>query len=166
MILMCAVGSCLADGAPWPQRSNYEEAAHEPGATAFGVFVFFCITMVIEYLVVYACLLRLTKDGVALFGSVLFVNVITNPAAQCVMMFFGDPMVLPSDAWCYTVICAVELVVVAVEFVLFRWIFGRMYRHGTLGEPVTVRRTLIIAMAANVASLVLPITLLHYPWWM
>ena len=50
------------------------------------------------------------------------------------------------------VICIIELVVVAIEFGLMMWIFGRMHRRGLFEKPVATNFVLKIAVITNLAS--------------
>jgi len=112
----------------------------------------FPVTVVIEYLVFYALLGRPAKARRKLFLYILFVNTITNPAAQLCMLFIADDVLLGSKNMEYLADCIIEVLVVIVEFGLMTWLFGRMHRHGDLDEPVSAIRTLVITLLANLAS--------------
>jgi hypothetical protein len=115
----------------------------------------FCFTVLVEYLV-GLCLLGWSKvSKPRLFGWVLIVNVITNPAAQLILIRLGNPQLWGHQKAFWVVAVLIELAVVAVEFLLLRRIFDRMYHHGNLSHRVTPRRVFIIALAANGASFVL-----------
>ena len=68
--------------------------------------------------------------------------------------FIADTELLGSASLAHLVEWIIEFVVVIVEFGLMKWIFGRMYRHGVLDEPVSAGRVLVISVAANIASYV------------
>jgi hypothetical protein len=150
---MCCVGSSLADGGA--SKSFYKQVLSNDLDLFHLVPVFFSIffaTVVTEYLIVYFLLGRPEKATAKLLLCVLLVNVITNPAAQFGMLLLGDERLLGSATLPDVMICMIELTATAVESALMVPIFGRLYRCGLLDEPVTVRRTIVIVLAANVAS--------------
>jgi len=116
------------------------------------------VTTAVEYGVIYWMLGRPAKARLRFLFSLLLVNVITNPPVQLATFFIPDlfrPRLLGE---LLLMLGIVELVVVLVEFGLLRWIFGRMYRGGALNEAITVKRTFLIALTANLASFVVGCT--------
>jgi hypothetical protein len=151
--LMYCTGSAFANGGP--STLFHEEVAYDALFWNSSLFAeMFLATVAVEYAVVYFMLGRPAKASMQLLGWVLFVNVITNPAAQLGLLCLGDPVLWGSDTLAWVMIGIVELIVVAVEFCLLKWIFGRMNRRGRLDEPVSTRRTFAIALVANAASFV------------
>lgn len=142
-------GRSFADDVPLPLT-----LLRHPGALGYSgleIFVLnFYATVVIEYLVICALLRWPEKATAKLIFWVLLINGLTNPAAQFGATFFARVMRSEASAW--GMICMVEIAVVVVEFGLLRCILGRMYRQGALKEPVTAKRTIMIAAAANAAS--------------
>ena len=120
----------------------------------YGMVAAFCVTVIIEWLVISCFIWGDARVWLELFPWVLLVTIITNPAAQFAILFLADPDLLGSGALSLLVLCLIELVVVIVEFGLLIWIFGRMYRRGVLDTRLTARRTFVMALLANPASLV------------
>jgi hypothetical protein len=156
-VLIWGVGSVLADaGLPMP---FYKEVFTNTSIWDF-LFGFYhrillpilFATVVIEYFVVYLMLRRPSKAKIQLFLYIILINLITNPAAQLAMLFIGDPDLTGSSGMSLIVVCIIELVVVAIEFGLMMWIFGRMHRRGLLEKPVATDFILIIAVVTNLAS--------------
>jgi hypothetical protein len=158
--LVCCVGAASADGGtvvPFYQdvfgHSSVWESIRDLFAAYSMLFtLIFCATVAVEFLVVFFLLGRPAKARRSLFIYMVLINIVTNPPAQISMLFVGDPDLLGSSKLAYLVDFLIELVVIAVEFGLLRWTFGRMRRGGVLDEPVTATRTFVIAVVANVAS--------------
>jgi len=152
--LIYGVRSTFADGAlPVPFYKEIAPTWDFLVRLYFGAFAhIFVATVAVEYLVVYVLLGRPAKAWTQLFFYIMLVNLITKPAAHLSMLFIGDPDLLGSTTRALLVDGIIELVVVTVEFGLMKWIFGSMYRRGVLQEPVTAKRTILIAAVANVAS--------------
>lgn len=142
-------GSASADDAGVP---FFRDIA-DPVSLGYMMLIRFCVTVAAEYLVVLGCLTGRLKAFSALFVWVLLINVVTNPAAQFGVAFVADPAVLGSEAAALLMWFGIELAVVAVEFGLLRWIFTRMYQRHILNEPVSMRRTIVIVLLANLASI-------------
>lgn len=156
LTLLCGVATSLAnDVRPLSIPYTSGQLAEDSTVDILGVLWAFCVTVIIEYLVIRHFLKGRLRLKSGLFLWVFLVNVLTNPAAQAVFWSVGT--------WSYrevgpdallAMLFAVELAVVVVEFALLKCIFTNMYRGGALYEPITTGRTIMIALTANVASLV------------
>lgn len=146
LMLMLGTGTALANGIPTFSSQLRALGVPRMGAIILSTYI---ATVVVEYGVLYLFLRRLMTPGAWLLPWVLLVNLVTNPVAQLVWIYFKD-WLDPLDH--NLLLYGIELAVVAVEFLLFRWIFGRMCDRSALAAPVTERRTLTIVLAANVAS--------------
>ncbi len=149
VMLMLGTGTAFANGVPI-YHSNYEKAP-DIGFMSVICLATYIATAMVEYGVIYLFLRRLMTYGAGILSWVLLVNLATNPVSQFVWLHFRERLD-PVDR--VLMLSGIELAVVAVEFLFFRWIFRRMYHSGVLAEPVTERRALTIVLAANVASLV------------
>lgn len=155
-----SVGSGLADDMPPPWVTNPDLLRSEMRVDPviawlriYCVMVFcLCFTVFVEYLVVLCLLGWRGVSKSRLFGWMLFVNLITNPVAQCTLIYLGDPQLWGSPKAYWIAIALIEPTVVFLEFSILRRIFDRMYRQGSLGNPVAPRRVFIISVAANGAS--------------
>ncbi len=166
-VLVCLAGPVLADDHRILTPQEWANMS-EPLTRIW--FKSFCFTVVVEYLVIYSWLRWPRKAWAKLFGWVLVVNLITHPALH-IFSFGSYRLVLPPPPWprpedapggnkFYATapifgpeyLFALELVVLAVEFLLLKRIFRRLHRNGTLDGPVSPLQTFTIAFAANAAS--------------
>ncbi|MFZ5866336.1 MAG: hypothetical protein ACOYXY_10685 [Thermodesulfobacteriota bacterium] len=156
LIYLYEVGSTFASGGP--VVPFYKEVfAHSPIWEVLAAYskllaVIFCATVAVEYLTVYFLLGGPSKVRIKLLFYIVLINMVTNPAAQFLMLFVGDPDLVGSAELALVVTCVIEFVVVTVEYGLLRWVFGRMHRRGLLYRPVTATRTFVISLVANAAS--------------
>ena len=153
-ISLCSAASSLADGglaAPF-----YKEISPTWDfliLAYFGAFAhIFFITAAVEYLIVYLLLGRPTRGRIQLIFYIMLANVITKPAGHSAMLFIADPDLLGSRTLERLAVFIIELVILVVEFGIMRLTFHWMYCRGLIHEPVTARRTILIAALANVAS--------------
>ena len=151
-ITVCWVGPTLADDVHPPGSFYKEFIDGDFEALLLAMLHCFAVTVIVEYLVVYLLLRRSVKDWKRPFFWVLVVNLITNPAAVLISLFIADPVILGSGVLATKLLCIIEFLVVMVEFVILKWAFGKMYRQGILEKPITIKRTLIISLLANMAS--------------
>lgn len=149
LFLMLITETAFANG--MPTFRSYQAKALSIGLMGVIVLATYISTAVVECAVVYLFLRGLMATRSGLFPWVLLVNLITNPVAQLVWIYFKH-WLDPVDG--VLLLCGIEIAVVVVEFLFFRWLFERMYHRGALAASVTDRRTLMIVLAANVASLV------------
>jgi hypothetical protein len=66
------------------------------------------------------------------------------------------PELDPVRNGCLGAIAAIEAIVVVIEYFLFRQVFKRLLRLGTLEYPVSPKRTFIMVLIANTVSFALP----------
>jgi hypothetical protein len=161
-LCLCVIipaGTTFANGGL--EAPFYREVAETLGYGILGYIMLlsFAITVVTEYVVIYILLGRPRRIKGQLFFWVLFVNIITNPATQIVMLFVADSILLGSDKLVGLIHYTVESVVFVIEFVLFRRIFDLVYRRGLLNKPVSWTYAAIAVLTANVVSyLAVPVT--------
>jgi hypothetical protein len=141
LVVVCGVGSSYADFVMFPTFDLGHPLSWVVILLAFGA------TTIIEYPAIYWILGRPKKAKKSLFLCVLLVNAITNPLAQLGVWFL--------DGW-----FTIELAVVAVEFGLMVWIFKRMYNSGKFDRPITLVRTAVTVLVANLISFVLGVAVL------
>lgn len=169
-LLLC-VSVCLANDIPanWATMSKIEklqwEKQMDPGIFWFGAWAemsfCFCFTLVVEYLVVLLFLGWKSVSKGSLFGWILLVNLLTNPVAQCLVIKWGAPGPSGSLTKFWLVTGLVELVVVAVEFLLLMQAFNQMRDNWSLSRKVTAREALAMAVVANAASFFLGLAASH-----
>ena len=147
------VETCFAD-ALWPTFVIPSLMAPNSKAPLYIMLGCFFATLIIEYPVIYLLLGRRLKSKVKLFLWVLLINAITFPGVQLALI--AVPYV-PYDQFAWLCLCLIEFAVVIVEFVLLKLIFNRMYRVQTLDEPISAKRTFVMALTANLASFLLGI---------
>lgn len=135
-----------------------------------------CMTVLVEYLVIYLLLKRPVRARLRLVVVVLLANAVANPFAQIALGFC-----LPLDAKGHAttlnrllgyyfgvaisesilstvlVVCSLQAVVLVMEFGLLRWLFSSMFRRRELLTPVTTLRTLMITVAAKASTLMLAV---------
>ncbi|MEW6113724.1 MAG: hypothetical protein AB1664_16445 [Thermodesulfobacteriota bacterium] len=114
----------------------------------------FGVTTIIEFLVIYWMLDRPRSARITLFFVAFLLNMVTNLPAQIGVWFVGD--------W-----FAIEVVVIAIEFGVMMLIFSQMYHSGKLDHRVTVPRTALIVLVANLTSFALGVVgflFLHIMW--
>ncbi|MFC1833885.1 hypothetical protein ACFL2Q_04010 [Thermodesulfobacteriota bacterium] len=160
MIVGVALGMILgvvevgANGGPVPRA--FSELMTHGGRYFLIRFVLpiFCITVIVEYIVIYRFLYRSLKSRLKLFIWVLLVNLITNPVTQAFWFSVAVPTNWGSDSDALYLVnqLIVEFVVVLVEFPLLWWVFRRMHRRGAIEEPVPAKRTLLISFVTNMVS--------------
>jgi hypothetical protein len=120
------------------------------------VGVAFCVTVAVEFVIIYLLLGRPPSSKKWLFLRLLFINAISFPLAH--IGFFFWTSIDHSTPW-PVILGVIELLVVLLEWVLLIRIFETMHRMGKLHAPVSSERTLTIAFAANLASCLLGLVL-------
>jgi hypothetical protein len=164
-IFVCGAGLCHANGVA-PYRPS-----GDPYAVTTVVLMVFALTVFVECLVIDRLLGRPPEARRSLALWVLLINMVTNPAMQLFYYCFGYHPKAAASAianvlpWAgasapdtILVIAetagpvAIEVAVVALEFVLFRKVFAHLYRCDRIEHPVGPGRTLWLVTAANVAS--------------
>jgi hypothetical protein len=112
----------------------------------------FCVTVVVEFVIIYLLLGRPTQSRKWLFVQVLYINLISYPAAS--IGFFCWSAINYHTAP-HTQLFVIEILVVLLEWGLLMRILKTMHRTGRLDAPVGPRSTLKIAFAANFATCLL-----------
>ncbi|MFH0822010.1 MAG: hypothetical protein V2B18_04615 [Pseudomonadota bacterium] len=94
-VLLISESLGYADGVAEP---FHVEVARFPGMLESILAEALCVTVLVEYAAVRLLLRSRASSSGSLFGWVLLVNLITNPVAQCAVLFFDDLKWAP-PAW-------------------------------------------------------------------
>jgi hypothetical protein len=116
------------------------------------------LSPLVEVLVILLVLWRSFSNRQALVRPALLIyllNFITLPATQYLAIWLFNYVH-------HTAIYAAELLPLAVESVFLKLIFNSLYKRGSLKAPVSLKRTILIALLANTVTFILGVLFYHY----
>jgi hypothetical protein len=116
------------------------------------------LSPLVEVVVILLVLRRNFSNKQALVRPALLIyllNLITLPVTQYLAGWLFNSV-------CYTAIYAAEMLPLVVESIFLKLIFNALYKRGSLKAPVSLKRTILITLLANVVTFVLGVLFFHY----
>ncbi|MFX0004762.1 MAG: hypothetical protein ACFE9J_14940, partial [Candidatus Hermodarchaeota archaeon] len=124
------------------------------------------LVMIMTLLLEYGIILLLTSNNIKnsydLFKLVVWVNLITFPITQWLVLIFYSTSLIYSDFILF-IYLLIEIVPITLEFLFYRYIFKQFDKDLLILKPISTKKTFSYSLSTNIISFLIisPFSIIH-----